>query len=301
MLKEVLEIIDLLDDPNINGEKVKSFLSEKSEIDNISVKRVEGEKGYTDFITIIIKGSGNGPTLGIIGRLGGIGARPEMIGLVSDGDGAVAALSAALKLGKMKKRGDILLGDVIISTHIDPDAPTSPHEPVPFMGSSVDIKVMNEMEVKPEMDAILSIDTTKGNRIINHRGFAISPTVKDGWILKVSNDLLDIMERVTGELPYVFAITDQDITPYGNNVDHLNSIMQPAVVTDVPVVGVAITTAVPVPGCGTGASHEVDIELAARFVVEVAKEFTAGKIAFYDKKEYDTLLKLYGRMSFLRK
>ncbi len=301
MLKEVLEIIDLLDDPNINGEKVKSFLNEESEIDDISVKRVEGEKGYTDFITIIIKGSGNGPTLGIIGRLGGIGARPEMIGLVSDGDGAVAALSAALKLGKMKKRGDILLGDVIISTHIDPDAPTSPHEPVPFMGSSVDIKVMNEMEVKPEMDAILSIDTTKGNRIINHRGFAISPTVKDGWILKVSNDLLDIMERVTGELPYVFAITDQDITPYGNNVDHLNSIMQPAVVTDVPVVGVAITTAVPVPGCGTGASHEVDIELAARFVVEVAKEFTAGKIAFYDKKEYDTLLKLYGRMSFLRK
>ncbi len=301
MLKEVINIIDLLDDPKINGEKVRSFLEKEGGLDNIFVKRVEGEKGYTDFVTIEIEGDGSGPILGIIGRLGGIGARPEMIGLVSDGDGAITALSVALKLGKMRERGDILPGKVIISTHIDPDAPTSPHEPVPFMGSSVDIKIMNEMEVKPEMKAILSIDTTKGNRIINHKGFAISPTVKDGWILKVSDDLLDIMERVTGELPYVFAITNQDITPYGNGVDHLNSIMQPAVVTDVPVVGVAITTPLPVPGCGTGASHEVDIELAARFTVEVAKEFTRGKIAFYNEKEYETLLKLYGRMSFLRK
>ncbi len=301
MLKEVIDIIDLLDDPKIDGEKVRSFLEKEGGLDNIFVKRVEGEKGYTDFVTIEIEGDGSGPILGIIGRLGGIGARPEMIGLVSDGDGAITALSVALKLGKMRERGDILPGKVIISTHIDPDAPTSPHEPVPFMGSSVDIKVMNEMEVKPEMEAILSIDTTKGNRIINHKGFAISPTVKDGWILKVSDDLLDIMERVTGELPYVFAITNQDITPYGNGVDHLNSIMQPAVVTDVPVVGVAITTPLPVPGCGPGASHEVDIELAARFTVEVAKEFTRGKIAFYNEKEYETLLKLYGRMSFLRK
>ncbi len=301
MLKEVIDIIDLLDDPNITGDGVKAFLEKEAGLTDISVKRVESEKGYTDFLNIKVKGNGGGPTLGVIGRLGGIGARPEMLGLVSDGDGAVAALSVALKLGKMKKRGDVLPGDVIISTHIDPDAPTSPHEPVPFMGSSVDIKVMNEMEVKPEMEAILSIDTTKGNRIINHRGFAISPTVKDGWILKVSNDLLDIMERTTGELPYVFAITNQDITPYGNNVDHLNSIMQPAVVTDKPVVGVAITSSVPVPGCGTGASHEVDIELAARFVVEVAKDFTRGKISFYDKEEYETLLKLYGRMTFLRK
>ncbi len=301
MLKEVIDIIDLLDDPNITGDGVKAFLEKEAGLTDISVKRVEGEKGYTDFLNIKVEGNGDGPTLGVIGRLGGIGARPEMLGLVSDGDGAVAALSVALKLGKMKKRGDVLFGDVIISTHIDPDAPTSPHEPVPFMGSSVDIKVMNEMEVKPEMEAILSIDTTKGNRIINHRGFAISPTVKDGWILKVSNDLLDIMERTTGELPYVFAITNQDITPYGNNVDHLNSIMQPAVVTDKPVVGVAITSSVPVPGCGTGASHEVDIELAARFVVEVAKDFTRGKISFYDKDEYEILLKLYGRMTFLRK
>ena len=46
------------------------------------------------------------PTLGIIGRLGGVGARPAAIGLVSDGDGAVTALAVALKLVDMARRGD---------------------------------------------------------------------------------------------------------------------------------------------------------------------------------------------------
>jgi len=70
------------------------------------------------------------------------------------------------------------------------------HDPVPFMDSPVDIATMNKYEVDPAMDAVLSVDTTKGNRIINYRGFAISPTVKEGYILKVSEDLLDIMSIV---------------------------------------------------------------------------------------------------------
>lgn len=86
----------------------------------------------------------------------------------------------------MQAKGDILDGDVIVSTHICPDAPTEPHEPVDFMGSPVDILTMNQYEVSSEMDAILSIDTTKGNNVINHKGIAISPTVKEGYILKIS-------------------------------------------------------------------------------------------------------------------
>ena len=60
---------------------------------------------------------------------------------------------------------------------------------------------MNKQEVDERMDAVLSVDTTKGNRIINVRGFAISPTVKQGYILRVSEDLLGIMQIVTGRLP----------------------------------------------------------------------------------------------------
>lgn len=305
MLKQVIEAYELLDSAYVDGEKVAQILKERG-LDRVEVRRIEGEKGYTDFIKIIVPGKngklsgGNAPTLGIIGRLGGIGARPEMIGLVSDADGAITAIAVALKLADMIKNGDMLDGDVIIATHICPNAPTQPHDPVPFMGSPVDMATMNKYEVDLMMDAILSVDTTRGNRIINVKGFAITPTVKEGWILKVSDDLLDIMQYVTGKMPAVVPITMQDITPYGNGVHHINSILQPATATNAPVVGVAITAEVPVPGCATGASHEVDIEQAARFCIEVAKGFGKGKVRFYDEEEFKHLVKLYGPMNHLQ-
>ncbi|MBO1700068.1 DUF1177 family protein, partial [[Clostridium] symbiosum] len=73
-----------------------------------------------------------------------------------------------------------------------------------FMGSPVEMSQVNREEVSDELDAILSVDTTKGNRVINTRGFAISPTVKEGYILRTSEDLLDLMQITTGRLPYVF-------------------------------------------------------------------------------------------------
>lgn len=305
MLKQVIEIVELLDDSKINGVKVKQFL-EKREIEDITVTEMRGETGKTDFVKIVIPGKngkvngGSAPTLGIIGRLGGIGARPERIGYVSDGDGACAALSCALKLADMKQKGDILDGDVIITTHICPDAPTAPHEPVPFMGSPVDMQTMNKMEVVPAMDAILTIDTTKGNKILNSRGFAITPTVKDGYILKVSDSLVDIMEIVTGKSAKVLAITTQDITPYGNDLYHINSLMQPCTATSSPVVGVAITTETTVPGCATSASHEIDIEVTARFALEVAKNFGRKQCKFYDEREWEHINELYGSMAHLK-
>jgi hypothetical protein len=48
---------------------------------------------------------------------------------------------------------------------ICPDAPTRPHQPVEFMVSPVGVEEMNAREVFPEMDAILSIDTTKERAI----------------------------------------------------------------------------------------------------------------------------------------
>lgn len=304
-LKQTMISLDAMDDGYVTGEKVKALFADYAEI-SVEVQKVTGEKGSTDFIKIVIPGTegkskgGSVPTLGIVGRLGGIGARPSRIGLVSDADGAVAAVASALKLADMQVKGDRLKGDVIVTTHICPDAPTRPHEPVDFMDSPVDIGAMNAHEVLPEMDALLSIDTTKGNRVINHKGFAISPTVKEGYILRVSEDLLRIMEMTTGLLPVTFPITMQDITPYGNDLYHINSILQPAVATSAPVVGVAVTAQSVVPGCGTGASHEIDIAAAVRFAVEVAKEVTNGTCAFYNPDEYDRIVKLYGSMKVLQ-
>jgi len=305
-LAQTLQVFELLDSAHASGQAVVELLAPYSKV-QVTVTEISGDKGSTDFVRIVIPGSagklagGTAPTLGIIGRLGGIGARPARIGLVSDADGAVAAVAAALKLAHMQTQGDGLPGDVIVATHICPDAPTRPHEPADFMDSPVDTEDMNEQEVSAEMDAVLSIDTTKGNRIINHKGFAISPTVKAGYILRVSDDLLRIMEMTSGRPAVTFPITTQDITPYGNGVYHLNSILQPSIATSAPVVGVAITAESVVPGCGTGASHEVDIAAATRFAVEVAKEFSRGTCQFFDAAEYQLLLKLYGSQAHFQR
>jgi len=306
LLKEITEICDLLDDGSVSGETVAGIF-ENFGLPRMHIDTIQAEKGKTDVVRIVIPGrdgriqGGKAPTLGILGTLGGLGARPELLGLVSDADGAIVALAAGLKLARMKHRGDQCPGDVIMATHICPAAPTTPHDPVPMMGSPVGIFEQITAEITPEMEAILSVDTTKGNRVINHHGFAISPTVKEGWILRTSEDLLRIMEWVTGDFPTVFPITMQDITPYGNGIYHINSIMQPSVITDAPVVGVAITTRSAVPGCGTGANMPLGLEGAARFCVEVAKAYGLGTCRFYDAAEFSRLQDLYGSMDRLRK
>lgn len=304
-LKQTITVFEAMDSAYVSGETIKNLFADYSDV-QVTVETVTGQKGSTDFVKIVIPGKegkskgGMAPTFGIIGRLGGIGARPSRIGLVSDADGAIAAVASALKLAEMQKQGDVLKGDVVITTHICPNAPTRPHEPVDFMDSPVDILTMNKYEVTPEMEAILSIDTTKGNKVINHRGIAISATVKEGYILRISDDLLRIMEMTTGQLPVTFPITMQDITPYGNDLYHINSILQPCVATDAPVVGVAVTAQSAVPGCGTGASHEVDIALAVKYAVEVAKEYTNGTCRFYDTDEFARITTLYGSMKVLQ-
>ena len=306
MLSQVTEVMDLLDSPGVTGYAVADILRGRG-IEDVHVKTLKGARGQTDLVRARITGTDgkwrgrDAPTLGILGRLGGVGARPEMIGLVSDADGAVTALAAALKLADMKRRGDRLAGDVVVCTHVCPDAPVTPHEPVPFMGSPVTVAELNREEVSAgDMDAVLSVDTTKGNRIAKWRGFAITPTVKEGWVLRVSDDLLTVAEIVTGRPARVVPITTQDITPYGNGLWHINSIMQPATATDVPVVGVAITAESVVPGCATGASQPTDIEEAARFCVEVAKEYGRGRCRFLDEDEWKLITRRYGALKLLQ-
>lgn len=301
MLYQVLQLLEILDSPSASGDAVIEYLAGFNvESASLTTTELVGPRGSTDVVTVKIPGSngrssgGDAPTLQIIGRLGGLGARPERIGFVSDGDGALAALAAAAKILKMHALGDVLPGDVVVSTHVCPDAPTRPHEPVPFMDSPVEMAQMNDAEVDATADAIISIDTTKGNRIINHRGIAISPTVKQGYIMRVSEDMVRLVEQTTGRPAVVFALSTQDITPYENGLYHLNSILQPAVATDAPVVGVALVTETAVAGCATGATHETDVAEAARFALEVAKEFGAGQASFVDDFEFDQMVARYG-------
>jgi hypothetical protein len=303
--RQVLDLFDVLDRPSADGAAVAAALRAAG-VEDVTVTRARTDAGHTDFVRATIPGydgrssGGRSPTLGVIGRLGGLGARPARIGFVSDGDGALAVLAVAAKLGGMRQAGDEVPGDVIVATHICPAAPTRPHDPVPFMSSPVDMATMNRHEVDEAMEAILSVDTTRGNRVCNHTGFAVSPTVRQGWVLRVSEDLLDLQQQVTGRLPVVLPITTQDITPYENGVYHLNSILQPATAATVPVVGVALTAEVTVAGSGTGATDLASVEQTARFCIEVAKSYGAGSLRFCDDEEFGRLVTLYGSMTRLQ-
>ncbi len=303
-LKQTLDYYELLDDAFVTGKQVADKFTDKPYV-TVTCDTVTGSKGHTDVIKVVIAGhngkssGGSAPTLGIIGRLGGIGARPARIGLVSDADGAIAALAAADKLASMSQKGDRLAGDVVVTTHICPDAPVRPHKPVDFMDSPVTTDEILKYEVDACCDGVLSIDTTKGNRFLNQRGFAISPTVKEGYILHPADDLMELMEFVTGKPALCLPLSTADITPYSNKLHHINSIMQPATATCAPVIGIAITTETAVPGCATGASRETDIAEVARFCIEVAKAYGRGDCELYDQAQFDGLVRCYGSMQHL--
>src|SRR5262245_44072990 len=135
MLKQVLEITEFLDRPEVAAADVARLFAAPG-IPEVQIQPVRTEQGSTLFIKLLIPGAHavtiaeRAPTLGIIGYLGGVRAKPEVIGLVSDADGCVVALAAGLKLVQMHTHGDRLPGDVIVTTHISTDSLIVDHAPV---------------------------------------------------------------------------------------------------------------------------------------------------------------------------
>lgn len=303
-LKSTMVLYELLDDAGVDGEKIISTFKQHGAT-HANWRRLEGKDGFTDLVEVIIEGKrgrrkgGDAPTLNIAGSLGGVGGRPAVTGIVSDADGALVALATALKLLVMQSRGDGIHGDVIVRTTICPNAPTMPHHPVPFMDSYVEFGKLKREIIADEADALVVVETSRGNRIINHNGFAVTPTIKEGWILKISEDICNVAERVMGRMPVYVPLSMQDITPFDNGLHHLNGLGELPAGCVAPAIGVAITSEIPVSGAASGSSCIVDLEPAVRFCVEVAKEYTAGNLAFYDKEEFERIVKRYGRMNHL--
>ncbi|MGV0868977.1 DUF1177 domain-containing protein [Corynebacterium kalidii] len=307
-LREIMEICDLMDDPGLTGERIAGLLRSPAapgvrvDVERVSYDEPEDTSRLCDFIKVTIPGTdgassgGDAPTLGLIGRLGAQQAQPERIGFVSDADGSIVVLAAALRLIRLAAAGGQADGDVVVTTHVATHVSITLREPVDFMGTPLASDVMNTHEVDTSMDAILSFDTSKGNRLINHRGVAISPTAQSGYLLPVANDLVTLLEYATGEPARTFPLAQQDITPYDNGLRHFNSIMQPTVATDAPVVGVALTAKAVVPGSSTGASYETALFDATRFAVQAAKQFGRGEVSFVDSVEVATLTERYGPM-----
>ena len=91
LYKQIIELFEILDDSKADGAAVERYLRSIKEDADVQVYPLYGDKGKTDVVKICVHGSdgkrngGSAPTLGVIGRLGGLGARPERIGFVSDG------------------------------------------------------------------------------------------------------------------------------------------------------------------------------------------------------------------------
>ena len=98
LIKQIMEVFDVLDSSTVDGAAVKKYLQSVNPEANVEVYPLEGPKGSTDMVKVRIPGTngkskgGSAPTIGLLGRLGGIGARPEMIGFVSDGDNTITVV-----------------------------------------------------------------------------------------------------------------------------------------------------------------------------------------------------------------
>ena len=57
MLKQVIDLFELLDDPAASGQGVKDLFAARGFGDCVEVQTLEGPKGTTDFVRIIVKGS----------------------------------------------------------------------------------------------------------------------------------------------------------------------------------------------------------------------------------------------------
>jgi Protein of unknown function (DUF1177) len=87
-LKHALEVMDAVDSPSASGADIREVFARLG-WDGVSTEMVEGTGGSTDFVKAVVPGSegkasgGDAPTLGVVGRLGGLGAWPEAIAATS--------------------------------------------------------------------------------------------------------------------------------------------------------------------------------------------------------------------------
>jgi len=305
VLREILDVIDLLDDPAAGADAFNALLPK--DVCEPKVTPFEGELGSTEFVSYRFKGrsgrseGGDSRTTGVVGSLGGLRLPGDYPGLNSDADGCIVALACALRLAKMWTRGQVLKGDVIVTTHICQAAHPEPHDPLPFVMPPMPVDEEYRFLIEPEMEAVLAPETCKGNKVMSRTGFAVTPPVKEGYILRPHASLLHIMEMVTTRPAWVFPLTMQDITPYHNGIHHVCGMMLPVQYTDAPVVGVPITAQAAVVPAATGVYQSDVLEAASRYCIEVATAYGNGDCDLFYEEDFEGMVGRYGDMHHLLK
>lgn len=298
MLRDVLDVIDFMTDPDATVDGFLALLPASDAV--VHRETVKTAKGAMEFVKILLPGSrgkskgGDTRTLGIIGSLGALRIPGDNLSLVSDADGCLVALAVALRLARMAAKGQVLQSDVLISTHICQQGTAEPHDPYPFVMSPIPSSQKHPRLVDPAMDAIVAVETCKSNKLLSHKGFAITHVAKEGLLLRVHADLIHIMEMVTGRLPVIFPVSQQDLTPYESGIHHVCGMMLGNLFTDAPVLGVPLTTESQTWPAWTNVSHPDVLEQAGRFCLEVAIRFGLGQTEFFYQDDYAGMKKLFG-------
>ncbi|ARM76926.1 DUF1177 family protein [Acidianus manzaensis] len=288
MLKSLLEAIDILEskDPLSKiREKVKGIKYEEKNFGEVTYL-----KAYY--------GNGGKKRVEILGRLGAIQMKDSK-GLVSDADGAIVSLALILELINLKDKGITFDVDVSVVTNISLNAKLIPHKPFNFMIPLIDFNDALKEEVDPNADLILSIDSTKGNRLAKYDDFAITHVIKDGYILKLEDEVIDIYNRVTGHEVYMVPLTTGDLLPLDFNVYHISTLISPWLYTDSPVIGLATVSKQVVPGYVTGVLNMEMLEHTSRFCLEILKYVEKeGKI--YNEEELKEIEEKLGKSNLIR-
>ncbi len=292
--EQIIEIVDLLDQPDVDAEDVRAFFGSRG-YDAVEIETTETESGLVDFLSFEFHGSNGGesPTTGIVGLSEMDLIECKQKGISSYECGVLATLSAALVLVDMGEDESNLYGNVLLKTEM-----VRPKLDAGKVWLAVESRC--ERLVDPTMDFVLSLGTVRDSRTNNSAGVAFSPTIKDGWVLPVSEDLVSIKNEVASCPTAVLPVTTQDITPYANELYHLSCVTQPATVTDAPVVAIAFTSGTRVAGKDISPVSAEEIDTAVRFVLEATKAYTSGCLKLFDPEEFDRLVRLYGTMSYLQ-
>ena len=288
ILKTLLDVIDILEsrDP---VERIRRRLEGRVKFDEVVVEGVPVIKALYE---------GGGRRVEILGRLGAIQTGEK--GLVSDADGAVVSLTTLLELLNLREKGIELKLDVSFATNLSTTARLIPHSPFKFMVPPVGLDEALKVEVDPQATTVLSIDSTKGNRLAKYDDFALTHVIKDGYILKLSDEVLDIYNRVTEHEVYMVPLTSGDLTPLDVNVYHISTLISPWLYTSAPVVGLATVSPRAIPGYETGVMNLNMLEHASRFCLEFLKYMEKGG-SVYNEEELRELERRFGPSNLVRR
>lgn len=289
MLKSLIDTIEIL---------------ESKEPLDLLRERVKGKVEFQDkdlegvtYVKALYRGSGK-DRVEVLGRLGAIQVKGEK-GLVSDADGAIVTLAVLFEVINLLEKGIKFDVDISFVTNLALDAKLIPHKPFNFMIPLVGMEEALKEEVDKEANLILSIDSTKGNRLAKYNDFAITQVIKDGYILKVSDDVLDIYSRVTGHEPYFVPLTTGDLLPLDYKVYHISTLVLPWIYSTGALIGIATVSKQIIPGYVTGVQDIEMLEHASRFCLEAIKLIEkGGKV--YDEEELKELKEKLGESNLMK-